>query len=78
MEFSLENMAMYEFQNGATYEKIKAYLLEKYGLKVSNRYISLVKRKCGLEVCLNYILSKSKNSKVPEYPPEKLKHFRMI
>ena len=38
------------FQKGATYEQIKAYVLEHSGLKVSSLYISQIKRKCGLEV----------------------------
>ena len=50
MEFSLENMDMSGFQKGATYEQIKAYMLEKYGLEVSSLYISQIKRKCGLDV----------------------------
>ena len=36
VEFSLEDMDMSGFQKGATYEQIKAYVLEKYGLKVSS------------------------------------------
>jgi len=35
-------------------------VLEKYGLKVSNLYISQVKRKCGLEVGENYHIAKMK------------------
>lgn len=69
----------------ATYEEIKAYVWEKYHLKVSNLYVSQIKRKCGLEVGQNYNLSKSENPKVPKCPPEKemaimdaLKHFQMI
>ena len=54
VEFSLEDMDMSEFQNGATYEQIKEYVLCKTGLKVSSLYISQVKRKCGLEVGKHY------------------------
>ena len=50
MEFSLESMHMSGFQKGATYEQIKAYVLEHSELKVSSLYISQVKRKCGLDV----------------------------
>ena len=84
VEFSLEDMDMSGFQNGATYEQIKAYVLEKHGMKVSSLYISQIKRKCGLDVGQNYNLSKKENSKVPQCPPEKeaaimeaLKHFQM-
>ncbi|MGN0317149.1 MAG: hypothetical protein ACI4E1_04345 [Lachnospira sp.] len=34
----------------ATYAEIKDYVLMEHGLKVSNLYISQVKRKCGIEV----------------------------
>lgn len=66
VEFSLEDMDMSGFQKGTTYEEIKAYMLEKYGLKVSSLYISQIKRKCGLEVGRNYNLSKKEDAKVPQ------------
>lgn len=85
VEFSLERMDMSGFQKGATYEQIKAYVLEHTGLKVSSLYISQVKRKCGLDVGQNYNLSKKENAKVPKCPPEKekaiinaLKFFHLI
>ena len=85
VEFSLEDMDMSGFQKGATYEQIKAYVLEKFELKVSSLYISQIKRKCGLDVGQNYNLSKKENAKVPKCPPEKeaaimdaLKYFQMI
>ena len=63
VEFSLENMDMSVFQKGATYEQIKAYVLEHTGLKVSSLYISQIKRKCGLDVGQNYNMSKNLNVK---------------
>ena len=85
VEFSLEDMDMSGFQKGATYEQIKAYVLEHTGLKVSSLYISQIKRKCGLDVGQNYNLSKKEDAKGPQCPPEKeaaimeaLKHFQMI
>ena len=85
VEFSMEDMDMSDFQKGATYEQIKAYVLEHTGLKVSSMYISQIKRKCGLDVGQNYNLSKKENAKVPQCPPEKeaaimeaLKHFQMM
>ena len=84
VEFSLEDMDMSEFQDGATYTQIKDYVLEHTGLKVSSLYISQIKRKCGLEVGQNYNRSKSENPKVPKCPAEKeaaimeaLKYFGM-
>ena len=68
-----------------TYEKIKDYVLEHTGLKVSSLYIAQVKEKCGIIERVNYNLPKSENSRQPKCPPEKeaaireaLKHFRMI
>ena len=84
VEFSLEDMDMSDFKKGATYSEIKAYVLEKFGLKVSSLYISQVKRKCGLEVGQNYNLPKSENQRVPQCPLEKekaimdaLRHFKV-
>ena len=76
VEFSLEDMDMSEFQDGATYPQIKEYVLEHTGLKVSNLYISQIKRKCGIEVGKNYNLPKSEDSKQPQCPPEKEKAIR--
>ena len=85
VEFSLEDMDMSEFQDGATYTQIKEYVLEHSGLKVSNLYISQIKRKCGIEVGKNYNLPKSDDSRQPQCPPEKeeaireaFKYFGMI
>ena len=85
VEFSLEDMDMSEFQDGATYTQIKDYVLEHSGLKVSNLYISQIKRKCGIEVGKNYNLPKSEDSRQPQCPKEKeeaiveaLKAFQMI
>jgi len=69
----------------ATYQEIKDYVLKEFGLKVSNLYISQVKRKCGIEVGENYNLPKSENARVPQCPKEKeeaikaaLKYYAMI
>ena len=69
----------------ATYAEIKEYVLKEHGLKVSNLYISQVKRKCGIEVGENYNLAKSEDAKQPKCPEEKekaireaLEHFGMV
>ena len=70
----------------ATYDEIKKYVAEHNdGMKVSNLYISQVKRKCGIEVGENFNLSKSEDSRQPQCPKEKedaiveaLKYFQMI
>ena len=76
VEFSLEDMDMSEFQDGATYPQIKEYVLEHTGLKVSNLYISQIKRKCGIGVGKNYNLPKSEDSRQPQCPAEKEKAIR--
>lgn len=68
-----------------TYDQIKAYVLKKYGLKVSSLYISQIKRKHGLEVSESYNKSKKDNHHIPQCPKDKedaitdaLKYFKMI
>ena len=69
----------------ATYGQIKAYVLERSGLKVSSLYIAQVKQKCGIIERENYNKPKSDDARQPQCPPEKekaikeaLKHFGMI
>ena len=85
VELNLDELDLTAAESKATYDEIKAYVLEKHGLKVSSLYISQVKRKCGLDVEQNYNLSKKEDTKVPQCPPEKeaaimdaLKHFQML
>lgn len=85
IDLSMDELDLTAAESKATYDEIKAYVLEKYGLKVSSLYISQVKRKCGLDVGQNYNLSKKEDAKVPQCPPEKeaaiveaLKYFKMI
>ncbi len=85
VELNLDELDLISAESKATYDEIKAYVLEHTGLKVSSLYISQIKRKCGLDVGQNYNLSKKEDAKVPQCPPEKekaimeaLKHFGMI
>ena len=85
IDLSMDELDLTAAESKATYDEIKSYVLEKYGLKVSSPYISQVKRKCGLDVGQNYNLPKKEDAKVPQCPPEKeaaiieaLKHFQMI
>ena len=85
VDLDLDELDVTSAEMKATYAEIKDYVLNKYGLKVSNLYISQVKRKCGLEVGENYNLAKSEESKQPKCPEEKeeaimdaLKHFGRI
>lgn len=85
VELNMDELDLTSAESKATYDEIKAYVLEKHGLKVSSLYISQVKRKCGLDVGQNYNLSKKEDAKVPQCPPEKekaiqdaLEYFKMI
>ena len=85
MEFSLEDMDMSRFQQGATYEQIQAWVQEKYGFHVTHLNIAKAKRKCGIIERQNYNLPKREGSRSPETPREKeeeiieaFKHFQMI
>lgn len=81
----LDELEVTPAESKATYGEIKAYVWEKFEMKVSSLYISQIKRKCGLEVGENYNLAKSENARVPTCPSEKekaiiaaLEHFQMI
>lgn len=47
VEFSLEDMDMSRFQQGATYEQIQKWVQEKYGFHVTHLNIAKTKRKSG-------------------------------
>ena len=85
VEFSLEDMDMSRFQQGATYEQIQAWVQEKYGFHVTHLNIAKTKRKCGIIERENYNFPKSEDSQSPKTPKEKeeaiieaFRHFRMI
>ena len=85
VDFSLEDMDLSKFKGKATYEQIKAYVLEKTGLKVSSLYIAQIKKKCGLDVGENFNPAKSENARQPQCTPEKedaimqaFRHFGII
>ena len=85
VELELDELDVTSAESKATYAEIKDYVLKEHGLKVSNLYISQVKRKCGIEVGENYNLPKSEDSRQPQCPEEKeeaikdaLKHFGMV
>ena len=61
----MDDMDMSGFQQGATYEQIKAYVLEKHGLKVSSLYIAQVKQKCGIIERENYKIRKFQTAEMP-------------
>lgn len=85
IEVKMDEMDLTSAESKATYEEIKAYVLEHTGLKVSHLYIAQVKQKYGIIERENYNKPKSENVKQPQCPPEKekaiteaLRHFGMI
>ena len=85
IDLDLDELDATSAETKVTYQEIKDYVLKEFCLKVSNLYISQIKRKCGIEVGENYNLPKTENPKVPQCPKEKedaikaaLKYFAMI
>ena len=82
----LDDVDITSAETKATYDEIKKYVFEhNAGMKVSNLYLSQVKRKCGIEVGKNYNLPKNEDSRQPQCPEDKeraiveaLEHFKMI
>ena len=75
----------YTPEEKATYQKIKEYVKDKYGVHVHTSYIAQVKRMCGLDMGENYNKSKKENPEVKKCPQEKveyikdaLRHFELI
>lgn len=78
-------IGMTKAESHATYEMIRNYVRDKYGMRVNNLYIAQVKRKYGLIERVNYRVSKKENQKVRQCPKEKekcivaaLRHFKEI
>ena len=85
IDLNMDELDLTDAEKKATYEEIKAYVLEHNGLKVSHLYIAQVKQKHGIIECENYHKAKNENAKQPQCPKEKedaiveaLKHFKMI
>ena len=85
VEVKMDEMDLTAAESKATYSEIKAYVLERFHLNVSNLYIAQVKQKHGIIERECYNKSKSEKGKVLHCPADKeaaitaaLKHFRMI
>lgn len=84
IKLDLSELDITAAETKATYQEIKDYVLEKFGLKVSSLYISQVKTKCGIIERDNYNKGKE-GHRVPKCPKEKeeaimdaLRHFKMM
>ena len=85
VELNLDELDLTSAESKATYEEIKAHVLEHSGMKVSSLYIAQVKQKCGVIERENYNKPKTEDAKQPQCPQEKekaimeaLKHLGMI
>ena len=84
IDIDLDELDITTAESKATYEEIKAYILNKYHFKVSSLYIAQIKTKYGIKEAINYNISK-KGTRVPQCPPDKenaitdaLKYYGMI
>ena len=82
---NLEDADLTASEARVTYDQIKAYVQETFGLRVTSLQIAQTKRKLGLPIGEHYNLSQKENQVIPQCPPEKecaicesLRHFRMI
>ena len=66
----------YTPEEKATYQKIKEYVKNKYGVNEHTRYIAEVKRMCGLDMGENYNKSKKENPEVKHCPQEKVEYIK--
>lgn len=85
IDLDMTELDVTKAETKATYEEIKAYVLEHTGLKVSCLYIAQVKAKHGIIERDCYNKPKTEGNRVPQCPPEKekaiedaLRHFQMI
>ncbi len=85
VKLDLDDMDLTASEAKATDSEIKAYVLEKFGLKVSSLYIAQIKDKYGIIERENYNKSQKEDAIVPRCPKKKedaivdaLQHFKMI
>ena len=63
VEVKMDELDLTAAESKATYEQIKAYVLEHSGMKVSSLYIAQVKQKCGIIERENYNKPKAEDVK---------------
>ena len=72
IEVKMDELDLTAAEKKATYEEIKAYVLEHNGLKVSYLYIAQVKQKYGIIERENY------NPKTPSSPDARRRRKRQL
>ena len=85
VDLDLSELDVTQAEAKATYDEIKTYVFDNYGLQVSDLYIAQVKAKLGIIERDCYNKPKSEDNRVPKCPPDKekaiedaLRHFQMI
>ena len=85
IKVDMDELDLISAEAKATYEEIRNWVQEKYGLHVTNLNIAQVKQKHGIIERENYNKPKSPESKQPACPEEKVKaiedamrYFQMI
>lgn len=66
----------YTPEKHATYQKIKAYVKNIYGVNEHTSYIAQVKRMCGLDIDEKYNKSKKENLEVKQCPQGKVEYIK--
>lgn len=84
IELDIDELGITTSVKSPTYQDIKDYIMEKYGVKVHTAYIAQVKRKCFMDMRKNYHLSKDEKcvakqctEEKEKYIKEALEHFAM-
>lgn len=72
----VDSESNYTPEERATYQKIRAYVKDKYGVNVHTSYIAQVKRMCGLDMGENYNKSKKENPEVKQCPQDKVEYIK--
>ena len=85
VKLDMDELGLTSAETKATYKEIEEWVQEHYGFHVTNLNIAQVKQKHGIIERENYNKPKSKNSRQPGCPEEKveatedaLRHFQMI
>ena len=85
INLDLSELDVTRAESKGTYQEIKDYVLEHFGLKVSTLYIAQVKQKHGIIERECYNAPKTEGGRVPQCPREKmeaieeaLRYFQMI
>lgn len=73
IKVDMDEMDVTGAEKKATYQQIKDYVLDKFGLKVSSLNIAQIKDKCGIKERKKYNTAKSESSAERKCTPEKEK-----